>query len=78
MLDGDDLLTWLMHIDDLRLDLNLVPWWQKCVESNDQVRVTFEQVRYTIYHTWCVNPEKEITHYVSEYTQFITWCVLIL
>ena len=53
---GDDLLTRLVHVDDLiGLHLNLVSRRQERVEANNQVRVTFKQVGYTVDHTGCIN-----------------------
>lgn len=38
-------LTGCGHVDQvIRLDLDLVAWWQKSVESHDEVRVTFEKL----------------------------------
>lgn len=49
--NGHNLLSWLMDIDGLTLHFNLVARGQKCVEANNQVRVTFEEVRHSVNDT---------------------------
>lgn len=41
------------------LHLNLVARGQEGIEAHDQVRVAFEQLGHTTYHSWSVDADKK-------------------
>lgn len=46
------------HVDQvIGLNLNFVTGWQEGVEAHDEIRMTFEELRDSANHTWCINAE---------------------
>ena len=61
-------LPWLYNTDNLIcLHFNFIPGRQKCVETHNQIRVPFKQVRYSADDSWSINALRfEFLHDIQE------------
>lgn len=52
---------WLVESDPILRNLYSITWWQESIETQDQVRMTMEELWHTVYHPWRVNAVWENT-----------------